>query len=572
MSALHAVGNRLLNGRWITACLALLLLAISLLLGWQSERSAAADRSRQVVVQAQILAGSVSGALAFDDAETAREYLHALKLNPSIRAAALYDADGNLLDGYAASGSEPPAHVSPYPPRVRGGQLSVVVPVRQGELELGSVYVRASIESWTERASRYVGIAIVLVLAAVLIVLLGASNAAAAAANQRLREEIDARESVEEALRQAQKMEAMGQLTGGIAHDFNNLLMAASSGLELLERTQDAAKREKLRTGIREALDRGAKLTEQLLTFARRAPMRKEVLDVHARITSLSDLLDHSLRQDIAVRFKLEPQLWPIEVDAALFDVAILNTAVNARDAMPNGGLICITARNKPAGLNGQDAVEIAIEDDGTGMSPEVVVRVFEPFFTTKEVGRGTGLGLSQVYGFAHSANGLVSISSTEGAGTTVTLLIPRSEASGNRGGPSGELAQAIPTSNLRILLVEDDGNIADLVSQMLEELGCEVTRASSVESGMQQFSKATVDAVLSDMVMPGEGNGLDFARALRRQDPRLPIVLMTGYSQAAGAALEEGFQLLTKPFSMEALTKVVREIAAHAAAAKSIR
>ncbi len=422
-------GRRTLDRRWIAATLAGLLLAISLLLAWQAERQAGEERSRQVAVQAQILAGSVTGALAFDDRATTREFLDALQMNDDIQAAAVYGARGELIAGYVKQGPQLPARVSPHPPRIDGIELSVVQPVTQDTLKLGAVYVRAIVEPWTGRVSRYFGIGAVVILAALLIAALGTSYAAATEANRRLQEEVEAREQAEIQLRQAQKMEAIGQLTGGVAHDFNNMLMAALSGLELLERAKDPERRDKLKRGIRETLDRGAKLTQQLLTFARRTPLQTEIVDVRSRLGGLSDLLERSLREDVSVEYDLAPDLWPVEVDASQFDVAILNIAVNARDAMPQGGAIRIVARNEPKALDGRDAVRISIDDQGSGMTPEQIEKAFEPFYTTKGVGRGTGLGLSQVYGFTRAVDGSVTIASAGAGGTIVTMRLPRSEA-----------------------------------------------------------------------------------------------------------------------------------------------
>lgn len=553
--------RRLRDGRWAAAFVALLLIFVSLLLAWQIERQAGADRSRQMSVQARILANSVAGALAFDDRTAAREFLDALQLNEDIQAAAVYGAHGELIAGYVKQGPQLPARVQPHSPLIEGAELTVVEPVRQENLQLGNVYVRATVEAWTRRASRYFGIGAVIVMAALLIAALGASYASATAANRRLQEEIDAREKAEAQLRQAQKMEAIGQLTGGVAHDFNNMLMAASSGLELLERAKDPDRREKLKRGIRDALDRGAKLTQQLLTFSRRSPLQKEVIDIRRRMSGLADLLERSLREDISVRYDLAPDLWPIEVDPSQFDVALLNIAVNARDAMPKGGIICITAVNVPRGLDGHDAVRISIEDQGSGMSPEQIEKAFEPFFTTKGVGRGTGLGLSQVYGFTRASGGSVSIESREGEGTTVVLLLPRSDQASLLAVRDDHAAVEGKPLRRRVLLVEDDDAVAELIGQMVEELGCEVSRAGSVDEALDDFDRKAADAVLSDMVMPGGRNGLDLARELRNRNADLPILLMTGYSSAANSATEEGFEVLAKPFTLETLASHLRKM-----------
>jgi CheY-like chemotaxis protein len=349
-------------------------------------------------------------------------------------------------------------------------------------------------------------------------------------------------------------MEALGQLTGGVAHDFNNLLMAASSGLELMGRAKDQERRDKLAEGMRNALERGAQITQQLLAFSRRTPLNSEVLKLDEHIDKLAGLLDHSLRENVSVRFALSRDLWPVDVDVSQFDVAILNLAVNAKDAMPHGGLVCITATNRPAALDGRDAVEIAVQDDGVGMSAEAAEKAFEPFFTTKEVGRGTGLGLSQVYGFVQSAGGTASIATEPGKGTTISMLLPRSLPQ-----PEVEPAVAAATEHaslkgLRVLLVEDDPSLNELVGQMLEEQGSQVLSAATAAEGLALFESNPIDAVLSDMVMPGEMGGLDLARRMRELRQDFPIVLMTGYSAAAGPAAAEGFTVLRKPFTMATL------------------
>jgi signal transduction histidine kinase/CheY-like chemotaxis protein len=546
--------RQLLERRWITGGIALLLLLVSLLLGWQWEQRENAGQVRQVTVQARILAGSVAGALAFDDYQTASEYLMALRVNENIEAAGVYGENGDLVAGFAKPDEKVPEHVRRQAPRIEGSDLVVVEPVQQGNLELGTVYLRSIVEPLSARLSRYVAIGTILLLAALLIALLGASNAAAAAANRELLEQIAAREQAEIALRQAQKMEALGQLTGGVAHDFNNLLMAASSGLELMGRAKDQERRDKLAEGMRNALDRGAQITQQLLAFSRRTPLNSEVLKLGDHIDKLAGLLDHSLRENVSVRFALPGDLWPVDVDVSQFDVAMLNLAVNAKDAMPRGGQVCITAGNRPGALDGRDAVEIAVEDDGIGMTPDALEKAFEPFFTTKEVGRGTGLGLSQVYGFVQAAGGSVSIDSEPGVGTTIRMLLPRSLPQ-----PEAEAAISADTETgslegLRVLLVEDDPSLNELVGQMLAEQGTRVLAAATAAEGLALFETNPVDAVLSDMVMPGEMGGLDLARRMREMRKNFPVVLMTGYSAAAGPAAAEGFAVLRKPFTMAAM------------------
>jgi CheY-like chemotaxis protein len=354
-------------------------------------------------------------------------------------------------------------------------------------------------------------------------------------------------------------MEAMGQLTGGVAHDFNNLLMVASSGMELLERTSDPIRRERLKDGIRHAIDRGAKLTQQLLTFARRSPLSPETVEVGQRIRALQDLFERSLREDVKVEFEFAAGLWPIEVDPSQFDVAILNIAINARDAMPDGGKIKIAAHNYPAGgKTTRDMVRVSIRDSGAGIPPELMEKVFEPFFTTKVVGTGTGLGLSQVYGFVRSSGGEVKIESVAGRGTTVLLLFPRS---------SQTLPHApLQTGRMRhaehdatVLVAEDDEHVAELVSEMLRELGYKSKRGASAAEALRLLEETgPFDLVLSDMIMPGKMNGLELAQEVVRREPGTPVVLMTGYSEAAATAAAEGFPLLVKPYTIEAMGEVL--------------
>lgn len=561
VSFFQRLDRQLLERRWITGGIAVLLLLLSLLLGWQWEQRENASQVRQVTVQARILARSVAGALAFDDYHTTGEYLMALRVNRNIEAAGVYDDNGTLVAGFAEPGESLPPRLERRGPRIDGSDLVVTEPVRQASLELGTVYLRSIVKPFSTRVSRYVAIGITLLLAALLIALLGASNAAAAAANRQLLDQIAAREKAEIALRQAQKMEALGQLTGGVAHDFNNLLMAASSGLELMGRAKDQERRDKLAEGMRNALDRAAQITRQLLAFSRRTPLNSEVLKLDEHIDKLASLLDHSLRENVSVRFALPQDLWPVEVDVSQFDVAVLNLVVNAKDAMPNGGLVTVAAANRPAALDGEDAVEISVEDEGTGMSPEALEKAFEPFFTTKGVGRGTGLGLSQVYGFVQGAGGSVSIASEPGEGTRINLLLPRSHPQ-----PEAEESPAArerhrSLKGLQVLLVEDDPNLNELVGQMLAEQGTQVLAATSAAEGLELFERNAVDAALSDMVMPGEMGGLDLARRMRAMQRDFPIVLMTGYSAAAESAAAEGFTVLRKPFTMAALAKALEAL-----------
>jgi signal transduction histidine kinase/CheY-like chemotaxis protein len=579
-STIEAMGLRRVTTA-VAIIAAIALVAAGLAVAGYNEGLFRAQAAREAQVQADILAASLTAALAFDDADAAQQYLNALGVNPEVEAAGLYSASGGLLTGYRRDPSQPlPAQAQARPPAFPDGQIVVVSPVIQSGVRLGSVYLRIQAEPVTHRALRYAAIGLLGVMASLVAVILGAANGAQRranraleAANTALRQQIEQRERAEEALRQSQKMEAMGQLTGGVAHDFNNLLMVASSGLDLLDRTQDPDRRETLRQGIRQALDRGASLTRQLLAFSRRSPLKSEVVDLGLQIEGMRLLLERSLREDIAVRFEVEPGLWPVEVDPSQLEVAVLNIAVNARDAMPDGGVITLVARNRPgATVEGEtgDFVELSMTDTGEGMTPETAQRVFEPFFTTKPVGKGTGLGLSQVYGFSRASGGAAEVSSASGKGVTVSLLFPATDKPLSLPptlAPNPGADNFLPPG--LVLLVEDDDSVAAAVSAMLGELGYRVVRAPDAQSALAVIDRGEepFDVMFSDMVMPGPMDGAALAEAVLKRRPDLPVVLTTGFSEAAAEAARQGRRLLAKPYRIEALAA---ELAAARATKKS--
>jgi len=540
----------------VAVSVAIALLGVSLALGLYNEQTGRLEVVRQARVQAQILAGSVAAPLAFDDRNATAEYVNALQANPSVEAAGAYDAQGRLAAGFKRTGEELPNTIRVAPATFAGSKLAVSADVAQGTTKLGSVYLRVTTETFVQRAMRYLGIAIVLVMASLLVLVLGSSHASLREAHRKLQQEIKDREKAEEALRQSQKMEAMGQLTGGVAHDFNNLLMVASSGLDLMDRTSDPIRRDRLKQGIRQAIDRGASLTQQLLAFARKTPLNVEVVDLADRLTAMRDVLERSLREDISVRIVAAPGLWHAEVDPSQFELAVLNIAINARDAMPNSGEIAIVLENVPAkSAESEDRIRVAISDHGVGMTSDMVARAFEPFFTTKGVGSGTGLGLSQVYGFARASGGDVHIQSELDMGTTVSILLPRTSKALVAEVSAGPVETDADGRTCRVLLVEDDEKVAELVREMLMELGYDVSHAPTAVTALETLRlEHSFDLVFSDMVMPGEMSGLDLAHAIAKEQPELPIVLTTGYSGSAAAAAAEGLRLLVKPYRIESL------------------
>ena len=379
---------------------------------------------------------------------------------------------------------------------------------------------------------------------------------------ERLRDQERLRHA-EAALRQTQKLESIGQLTGGVAHDFNNLLAVFATGLQLLERNVTDDQRQRVFEGMRRAVARGTGLTRHLLAFSRRRPVNPESIDVAVHLKGMREMLNGSLGGHIQVEMNFDTEVWPVEIDAGELELAILNLCLNARDAMPDGGAVTITAENVQVdderGAQA-DYVKLWVTDTGCGMPPEVLTRAFEPFFTTKDVGKGSGLGLPQVYGFAHQSGGQVTIDSEVSVGTIVTLLLPRSTqqpvAGTNAGEPPGRpIPRSAGALRGHVLLVEDDKEVSALTREMLNDLGFTVTHVWGAEAALGALANArAIDVVLSDIMMPGGVSGLDLAREIRARQPNLPIILTTGYVEAAARMEDDEFQLLLKPYSLEAL------------------
>ncbi len=384
---------------------------------------------------------------------------------------------------------------------------------------------------------------------------------------QRKRAEI-ALDQAREQLAQSQKLEALGQLTGGIAHDFNNLLMIVSGHAQLLRRRLKDSKDLRAIDAIGAAAGRGESLTRQLLAFSRRQQLSPVVVDLGARIEALREMLASSLRGNIEVRYDIAAGLWSVEVDPGELELALVNIAVNARDAMPDGGSITLSARNVPHGSGdgplAGDFVALRLADSGGGIPPEALPKVFEPFFTTKEVGKGTGLGLSQVHGFAHQSGGTVTISSEVGRGTVITLYLPRSDAPLSVA-PLVAEAPAAGRGEGTVLVVEDNPEVAEVTATLFEHLGYRVLRAPDANDALARLQQAPgIDLVFTDVVMPGSMNGVALAQEIRRRHPHIPILLTSGYSDAAHAA-ETRFALLRKPYDLTALERAIGAALAEA-------
>lgn len=375
-----------------------------------------------------------------------------------------------------------------------------------------------------------------------------------AAANDRLTAEIGERERAEARLVQAQKMEAIGQLTGGVAHDFNNLLTAVIGSLELLMRRTDEEKLRRLAGNALQAAERGAKLTSQLLAFSRRQRLTPAPVDPNAIIAGMGDLLARSIGPHITVETELAPDLWRALADPTQLEVMILNLAINARDAMPGGGRLRIVTRNHdsvppalglelPAG----QYVEIAVCDDGCGMPPAVLDHAFEPFFTTKEQGKGTGLGLAQLYGFAKQSGGTARIESEVGRGTNVAIYLPRTEHQAEAARPPA--LETLAARRARILLVDDDTDVRGVAAAIVAELGFEVAAADGGDKALELIEAQPFHLLITDVAMPGM-NGVQLARRARAVAPGMPILFASGYAdlQTFGPELDSE-SLIKKPF-----------------------
>ena len=388
----------------------------------------------------------------------------------------------------------------------------------------------------------------------------------------RLHAEAERREAAEAALRQAQRLEAIGQMTGGVAHDFNNLLMVVSGSAERLRRDLTSEKHRRLLDMIMNATNRGESLTRQLLAFSRRQMLTPVALDLAQRIPELTDMLNRSLRDDITLDVAVPEEGCTVKADPSELELALLNLAVNARDAMPNGGTLRIsvepvTLTGSPAedGLSG-DFVAIRVADTGSGIAPEVLPHVFEPFFTTKDVGKGTGLGLSQVYGFAKQSGGAATVASTVGRGTVITLYLPRTQDL-----PAPSVApterEAAPPRGGTVLVVEDSPEVAEVASAYFEQLGYMVKQVAGAKEALELIGNdPNIDLVFSDLLMPGGMSGLELGQTIRRRYPAMPVLLATGYSDGMPDALEQGFVVLQKPFDLAALEQALREARAHTA------
>ncbi|NNG22250.1 hybrid sensor histidine kinase/response regulator [Telluria aromaticivorans] len=372
----------------------------------------------------------------------------------------------------------------------------------------------------------------------------------------------EALEQAQLALFQSQKMESIGQLTGGIAHDFNNLLSVLASGLEVLGMSRQNGADTKTLDSMRRAIDRGATLTQQLLAFARQQPLQPETRSINRIITGFESVLRRAGRSGMEFELNLDPQAGSAVVDAARFESALLNLVVNARDAMPEGGLLSMDTapvtlcEGEVPGLAPGQYVCVSVTDTGTGMSPETVQRAFEPFYTTKGMGKGTGLGLSQVYGFIKQSGGEVVIDSLEGRGTSISIYLPAVT--------SAEREPAAHGDSETVLIVEDETDLLDVASALFMSMGYEVMTASNGQDAINLLASRDVDILFTDIVMPGGPNGIELAEYTRENYPEVKVMLASGYPQPA-LKLDQhklgDFMFVSKPYRLSDLARSLRSV-----------
>jgi signal transduction histidine kinase len=399
---------------------------------------------------------------------------------------------------------------------------------------------------------------------------------------ERWQAEASMRRSIESAYRQSRKMEALGNLVGSVAHDFNNLLMIVSANVQIARR-RGAAGLDRELAAIERALKNGQSLTRQLLGVARKQPLRNETLAVERWLPSCRELLHASLGAKISLVIDIGTGVWPIHIDVAELELALINLAVNARDAMPNGGRFTVRAANinfrheDGFPLTG-DFVQLSLEDTGIGMPPEVLARAFEPLFTTKPKGMGTGLGLPQVFAFCERSGGLAAIDSAIGAGTSVRLYLQRAADAPQAEHPAEpNIQDSSAPHGLRIVLVEDNDEVAAGTEALLQMMGHQVTCVFNADTALRLFDDARAqragtgeplpfDLVISDIHMPGTLNGIDLAEAVQAFETRLPVILVTGYAEELDRARHVDARVLSKPFDIALLEKLLQDLQRHPA------
>lgn len=562
------VWTRMVEQRRLMLVVASILALVTLSIGMAlfAEHRHQAQLTQSAKAQAQILADSIAAALAFGDVQAIQEYTSALHSNPDIEAVAVYDEHGNLVARYGPDATTRDlAQDMSFGP---GQAIVVRAAVTQNGTALGTVYFRQRSETFSTRVARYGGAGLLLVMALIMLTVMAFDARELSRRNRRLIEEMGERERAEAALRQSQKMEAVGRLTGGIAHDFNNMLAVVLGNLDLLMRRFPDADPKLLRSVsmAQEGARRAAALTARLLAFSRRQPLDPKPADIGKSVADLSDLLRRTLGENISIETVHGAGLWRAHVDIGQLETALVNLAVNARDAMPAGGKLTIETSNayldRTYASNQDDVapgqyVQVSVSDTGTGIPPDVLDKVFEPFFTTKPVGQGTGLGLSQVHGFVKQSGGHISIYSEMGHGTTIKLYLPRSHEEMRGEAPEEVQRASKDRRDITVLVVDDEPGVRDFTAEALIDLGFDVLSADNADQALDIVQGTPeIGVLLTDVVMPGK-SGRVLASEVHRMRPAVRVLYMTGYTQNAivhNGVLDAGTHLITKPFTIHQL------------------
>jgi signal transduction histidine kinase len=564
---------------------AIVLLFAALILALAQERAHRVQKIEEVTVEGRLLALIAGAAVDFDDRAEVQRYVEAFRIDPDNEASAVYDARGMLFAGFARPGAPAiPTRAPATGAAFAGNRLIVTLPVTRDGKRLGSIYLDTVTEPVGARLQRYLGLGLLVTMAALVVAVLGMAHSALgeanaelekwagdlAAANRQLRTQVEERERAEEALWQSQKMEAIGRLTGGVAHDFNNLMTIVEGNLELIERLAERqggielARLRRLIDGAQRGLARGEQLTRQLLAFSRQEPLAARVVEVNPMIADFAPLVQRAVGEAVELRLELGQDKWLCRLDPAQFEAAILNLAINARDAMEEGGRLTIATRLAATPERGPQIV-LTLSDTGSGMPPEVQRRIFEPFYTTKPVGKGSGLGLAQVWAFVAQSGGRIEVDSAPGRGTVFRLHLPLSPEAEDANAAEGA-AQAERGGSETILVVEDEDDVREVARATLARLGY---RTLAAHDGRQALAilagRGDVDLLFADCVMPSGLGGAALAREALRLRPPLKVLLTSGYLGPAAGDGEpvavQGFPLIAKPYRPGELAARIREI-----------
>ena len=538
------------------------LLAASLALASFGEFEHQVRATDAVNVQAHILADTVTAALDFGDRPALQEYVNALRADREVDAVGVFDRDGHLVAGFTRSVLAKALSRTTH----ARDRIIVLTPVMHGDVRLGTVYLRDRAEPLAIRLGRYLPPGLLVLMASLMFVVMSLDAEALRKTNRDLETQIAEREKVEAALRQSQKMEAVGRLTGGIAHDFNNMLAIVIGGLDLmLRRHADAdPKMLHLARQAMEGANRAAALTQRLLAFSRQQPLKPTSADIGKAVNGLTTLLRRTLGETVAVETVVAGGLWRARIDLPQLESAIVNLAINARDASATDGRVVVRTElyeleHPDPDLSEGSYVQVSVSDNGVGMPEAVRAKAFDPFFTTKPVGKGTGLGLSQVYGFARQLGGAARIKSREGEGSTISIFLPCVARSLEM--TEGPPAQADADAFVRgkVLVVDDDAAVRLVAVDALEAVGHEVSQAADGFRALAQIEASPPDVLVVDYAMAGM-TGAQLAAKVSERWPEVRILFVTGFADIEGVQNLLGAQqlILRKPYHFQALVDAV--------------